>query len=171
MIVPKPSCQKLLSVSLSPDPAYAGGDAHTTVVDFRPPQHTETPLSCPWELSFHSPSPPLHPKATFCFTFCLWLNCFASTIPMNLPVDYNISPSSTSTAHRIYFFFSLYRQNISFAPKMRSIETQKVSKSCHGLLAQLNWRCIRASLPRLWEMLCLSSRQLFSCFRHTQVLS
>lgn len=45
----------------------------------------------------------------------------------------------------IFSFFSLHRQNFSFAPKMRSAVTQKMSKSCHGLLVQLNWRCIRAS--------------------------
>lgn len=81
------------------------------------------------------------------FTFCLLLICFASTMQMNLSTDYNIPPSSTSRAHRMYFFFSLHRQNISFAPKMRSAETQKMSKNCHGLLVQLNWRRIRANKP------------------------
>lgn len=89
---------------------------------------------------FSSSTPQSH-----CFTFCLWRNCFASTIPMDFPMDYNISSSSTSRAHRLYFFFTLDRQNISFAPKMRSVETQKMSKSCHGLLVQLNCRSIRAS--------------------------
>lgn len=79
------------------------------------------------------------------FTFCLLLICFASTIQMNSSMHYNIPPSPTSRVHRLYFFFSLHRQIFSFAPKMRSAVTQKMSKSCHGLLVQLNWRCIRAS--------------------------
>lgn len=65
----KLSCQKLLS-DRPPDPACAGGDVHTIVVDFRALQHTETPLSYPWEPSFHSPSPPPHPKATLLLPAC-----------------------------------------------------------------------------------------------------
>lgn len=35
----------------------------------------------------------------------------------------------------------------SLAPEMRSAETKKTSKSCHGLLVQLNWKLIGMSKP------------------------
>lgn len=76
---------------------------------------------------------------------------------MNLSTDYT-SPSSTRRAtQNIFFFLFFNRQNISFAPKMRSAETQKTSKSCHGLLVQLNWKHIRASEPFQGSGKCFAS--------------
>lgn len=117
--------------------------------------NTETPLSYPWELSFHSLL--YTPKPLFSFLPAANLFCKYNSNELIYRLQHLPIILKQSTQKTWDFLFNFHRQNILFASKMRSAETQKVPKSCHGLLVQLNWRHSWASEPFQGSGKCFAS--------------